>query len=185
MLLQDAATAQVPPETGHSRTTGSEQVNAPSTEAPQETQQESEPIPGPVPSAWTGLQFHDVVCLEIFAGTARLSSALAAQGFQAVAVDNKPCATFRVLQTDLLSESGRALVLDLIQHRKVWYAHFAPPCSTASQARNIKLRQGPSPPPLRTWNQPDGVSGLGFQRVLAKIRIYISTLCRTHQFDKP
>ena len=68
-----------------------------------------------------------LVCLEIFAGTCRLSSALAV-AFQALAVDSRECKTFRLLQFDLLQPSSRAPVFELIRTRRIFYVHAAP-CS--------------------------------------------------------
>ena len=101
-----------------------------------------------------------LVCLEVFAGTARLSSALAAVGFQALAVDSKVGGEMRVLQVNLLQESGRQLVLDMIRSGKIWSVHLAPPCSTSSQARSIPARGRKAPVPLRSFTHPDGLPGL-------------------------
>ena len=104
-----------------------------------------------------------LVCLEVFAGTARLSSALAAVGFQALAVDSRVGGEMRVLQVNLLQESGRQLVLDMIRSGKVWSVHLAPPCSTSSQARSIPARGRQAPVPLRSFTHPDGLPGLSMR----------------------
>ena len=47
---------------------------------------------------------------------------------------------------------------ELILLDKVLYVHFAPPCGTASAARNIQ----PGPPPLRSVRFPMGLPNLSF-----------------------
>ena len=75
-------------------------------------------------------------------------------------MDSRECKSFRLLQVDLLQPSSRHLVLELVRSRRIFYVHAAPPCSTSSQAREIPLAGGFGPKPLRSFNEPDGISGL-------------------------
>ena len=132
-----------------------------------------EGTPAPVPKS-PDASVDTLLCLELFAGSCRLSSAIQSVGFQALAIDSRECATFKVLQVDLLQESGRALVLDLIRQRRVWYVHLAPPCATSSQARGIPTPKW-GPVPLRSFDWPDGLPGLNFvdrSRVQSANRLY-------------
>lgn len=66
-----------------------------------------------------------------------------------------------MLQIDLNSEVERKLFWDLVQNNRVLYVHFAPPCGTASVARNIRMSAtAHGPPPLRSLSQPMGLDNL-------------------------
>ena len=120
-------------------------------------------------------QGHRTVCLELFAGCARLSQALRAEGFDTVAVDCKRDGVHPIVCVDLLSSSGRALVWQILRSGRVCYVHMAPPCSTASAARNIPG----GPAPLRSFQAPDGLPGLPIalrSRVSHANRLY--SFCR-------
>ena len=65
----------------------------------------------------------------------------------------------RSVKCDFLTAAGRALVFDLLKSGRVCYVHMAPPCSTASAARNIS--GGPTPL-LRNAAFPDGLPSLEF-----------------------
>ena len=155
---------------------------------PQATQVEQDPrasgresAPGPAqdqtktPPKEPG-RIADLLCLELFAGSCRLSSALADVGFQTLAVDSREAQGYRVLHLDLLQVSSQELVLDMIRKRRVFYVHCAPPCSTSSQARSIPVsRHSHGPRPLRTFQQPDGRDNLSFvekTRVRSANRLY-------------
>lgn len=56
---------------------------------------------------------------------------------------------------------------DLIREGRVKYVHFAPPCGTASRAREIR-RKGCDPKPLRSDEEPDGLPHLTGMQNLKK-----------------
>ena len=63
-----------------------------------------------------------------------------------------------ILQIDISDANQRAVLEELIALDKVLYVHLAPPCGTASAARQIK----PGPPPLRSVIFPMGLPHLNF-----------------------
>lgn len=85
--------------------------------------------------------------LELFAGSCKLSKCLKEHGFRACRVDHKRCK----------NRVGPCVVMDLTR---------APPCGTASRARERRLpkrlrRLGvPEPKPLRSPEFPMGLPGL-------------------------
>ena len=97
--------------------------------------------------------------LELFCGCGELTVALGNAGFAAIGIDckDKPRGPFLVL--DLASDDALDVILRLIADKRVVLVHIAPPCGTASRAREIRCR-GVDPKPLRTDEHPDGVPGL-------------------------
>ena len=98
-------------------------------------------------------------CLEIFGGSCRLTRTLRSAGFNAWAVD--------YMQNKLQPESPAYLRLDLcladhkrtfwrlLQHPRLLYVHFAPPCGTCSRARKVPIKDAKCPPvPLRSRAPP-------------------------------
>ena len=65
-----------------------------------------------------------------------------------------------IIQMDLTKFEEQRTVLQWISHPAVKGAFLAPPCGTASAARQIKLAQESAPKPLRTLEEPDGISSL-------------------------
>ena len=127
--------------------------------------------------------FADVVCLEIFAGSARLTAELSAVGFDSLAIDhaaNKHRQLAPVLQYDLTVEADRNRLLELLDNPQVMYVHIAMPCGTASKAREIpmaswKLNGRKAPGPLRSPLHPEGLpnlSGLDKTRVSQANMLY-------------
>lgn len=101
-----------------------------------------------------------LLCIEIFAGSCRLSQALSATGFQASAVDHNPCGQFKVFILDLTCSDDQNLVLDLIRQCKPFLVWLAPPCGTASRAKEIPAYDASGraiSKPLRATAWPDGV----------------------------
>ena len=80
----------------------------------------------------------------------------------------------RSVKCDFLTAAGRALVFDLLKSGRVCYVHMAPPCSTASAARNIS--GGPTPL-LRNAAFPDGLPSLEFAQ-----RVRVSQANRLYAF---
>ena len=109
--------------------------------------------------------------LEVFCGCARLAAALRAVGFRVVGIDckdNKDTTPsgLRICWMDLSTPQGQQEFRDLVKELKPVYVHFAPPCGTATKARDIRRKfeitagKFIDPPPLRSDSQPDGLPGL-------------------------
>ena len=108
---------------------------------------------------------HDSIILEIFAGTGCVTACFKSQGFSnSVAVDKVKSAgaLTNIIPLDLTKEEDQQAVFHWIRHPAVRGVFVAPPCGTASAARNIDLpgEDPPRPKPLRSLEQPDGISGL-------------------------
>ena len=84
-------------------------------------------MPAGVPPRYV-LQNEACVCIEIFAGTARLTKALRQQGLTTEPFDI-------AMGHDMLRRELVLKLKDMIQHGSVKYVHFAPPCSSYSPAR--------------------------------------------------
>ena len=99
-------------------------------------------------------------------------------GFDALGIDwryNRDTPVCKVLSIDLLLLHRQALLRRILQDERVVYAHLAPPCGTASAARNIRRRRGPDPKPLRDTAHPDGLlslQGVNKERVEAANTFY-------------
>ena len=78
--------------------------------------------------------------------------------FQVISVDHETTKGVPILQIDISDANQRAVLEELIALDKVLYVHLAPPCGTASAARQIK----PGPPPLRSVIFPMGLPHLNF-----------------------
>ena len=109
--------------------------------------------------------------VELCAGTARVTASLIELGFEAIAVDHKRAqgASAPTMIADLTSSEGSSLVTSWLQLPECIGFFAAPPCGTCSRAREIT--SVPGPPPLRTDEEPDGVSslqGVSFERALRR-----------------
>ena len=96
--------------------------------------------------------------VEIFCGKAGLSKKLRNKFFQVVSVDHVAAKGIPILKINIEKAAEREVLEELLQLEKVLYVHFAPPCGTASAARDIQ----PGPPPLRSYNFPMGLPHLTF-----------------------
>ena len=115
--------------------------------------------------------------LDLFCGTAGVAAAFRAMGGEALGIDHiidKRRVKRPVAKVDLSKQDGQATVLQWIEEDKVDAVMLAPPCGTASRAREIpvpkrhKLRKGMQPVPLRSEAEPMGLSSL---RGVAKIKV--------------
>ena len=120
----------------------------------------------------------ELLIIEVFAGSCNLSATLVKHGFQAIAVDHIQSHKFRVMQLDLTSQHDQALLLDLIRHQQPFLVWMAPPCGTASRAKNIPVHNKSGQAfscPLRSDDFPDGLpdlSGINLDRVLHANSLY-------------
>ena len=122
--------------------------------------------------------------LEIFCGCGELAAQMKQVGFRSLGVDcsankDRPRCSYIVL--DLTTASGQATFWKLVDEYEVVWVHFAPPCGTASRARERRLfsADGQSaeldPLPLRSDAYPDGLptlEGSDFERVRAANVLY-------------
>ena len=88
-----------------------------------------------------------------------------------------------VLTLDFQDAHSVTLVKQLLSDPKCIYAHFAPPCGTASRARMIVRKNRFNPPVLRSEQYPNGfphLKGVYRDRVAKANRLYSITqdLCR-------
>ena len=108
-------------------------------------------------------------CIEIFSGSGRLTATLRMCGLkESYGIDHLVSKHVRspTLKLDLNTEDGRAVLFQLLEDPDLCYVHLAPPCGTASRARDLRRREGYDPPQLRTEWKPDGLDNL--PPVLAK-----------------
>lgn len=87
--------------------------------------------------------FSDLLFVEIFAGTARLSSAVHDLGFETMAVDRSAARSSKhhIALYDLTDPLQLQALLQVIREEadRIIAVHMAPACGTASRARERKL----------------------------------------------
>ena len=101
--------------------------------------------------------------MELFAGTGGVTACFKRHGFTnsiAVGKVRSQGSLVSIVQLDLTSYEQQQTVLHWIKHPGVKGVFLAPPCGTASAARQIKLPKEHAPKPLRTLEEPDGISSL-------------------------
>ena len=113
-----------------------------------------------------------------------LSASLRQLGFQSLAYDhggNRHHCRHQVINMDLTLDGSLEIIHDLIHNHSVVYVHVAPPCGTASRARDrplsakLKSIGVHEPQPLRSEAYPAGVPGLfgtDLDRVKSANKIY-------------
>ena len=130
----------------------------------------------------SGLTAGDIIVIEIFCGTAGVTASFKRHGFSnaiAVAKTKQAGMLAGVISLDLTSLADQILVLQWLEHPSVHAVFLAPPCGTASAARFIELPNEKAPRPLRTPEEPDGVSdleGVELERVRAANILYAFTV---------
>ncbi len=122
--------------------------------------------------------------MELCAGSATLCASFKARGVQVIAVDsarNRHSAKVPILVIDLTTEVGQNTIRRIITEGGIAYIHMAPPCGTASRARErpvsawLQSQGVPSPKPLRSEEFPcglEGIEGENAVRVAAANAIY-------------
>ena len=120
-------------------------------------------------SKFAGRSINDLLVVEIFAGSARLTKACKGLGLRAVAVDKTldRSENVHIFQCDLTQPSEFESLISFLEAEKanLGWVHLAPACGTASKARE---RQQPGlerkgfnlPKPLRSEQYPLGIPGL-------------------------
>ena len=123
-------------------------------------------------------QLHQILFLEVFAGSARLTRAARAKGFNGLAIDHTNQRTqIDVVNYDLGIHEHVQDLIQLIteQANDIAFVWFAPPCGTASRAREkpIPAFKGTSfktPQPLRSVDCPDQLDGLeGLDKIKVEV----------------
>ena len=122
--------------------------------------------------ATAGASLSDCLIVEVFAGTGRVTACLKQLGLQSsFGVDHVRSrqAAAQIVMCDLSTSQGQDLLWSWLRNPFVVGLFLAPPCGSASRARQIplgrfnnkrrrKARHGPAP--LRTDDHPNGVPGL-------------------------
>ena len=134
-----------------------------------------------------GMLVEDLLFIEVFAGTAKLSKAAKDVGFQTLPIDKTTARASQIFvaQYDLADPNAVQAVLEVLRseaHRTA-AVHFAPACGTASKAREKKLQQFVKkgykvPVPLRSAIKPmglDKLSGLDKVRTETANLVYSAT----------
>ena len=140
-------------------------------------------IPASIIEPAVGADLARPFALEICASSARLTAALLEAGFEAKGIDyagNKDVPVAPVVLLDLTSTDGQHRPAQLVRHPRLAYVHFAPPCGTASRARERRIPglAGGGPAPLRSTQFPLGLPNLeadmprAFRRVMTANVIY-------------
>ena len=123
-------------------------------------------------------------CLELCAGSGRLTAALRQVGLDAWGVDHKKSKllpeTAAMILLDLTDPSDVKILWRLLEHPLLIFVFMAPPCGTCSRSRERAVPGvlGGGPPPLRSDDFPEGFPDLAerlpdqFDRVTAANLIY-------------
>ena len=101
--------------------------------------------------------------LELCCGTAGLTASFKRCGLTScMAIDKVKSkgAKASITQLDLTDFGVQRMVIQWLHHPAVVGLFWAPPCGTASAARQIELPDEPGPKPLRSILEPDGLEGL-------------------------
>eukprot|EP00973_Karenia_brevis_P074466 10347396-Karenia_brevis.AAC.1 len=116
--------------------------------------------------------------LEVFCGSGRLANELGKVGFKVIGFDhvaNKDIPLCKLVHVDLTTENGARILKTIIEEHRVVYVHFAPPCGTATRAREIRRSTGVGPKPLRSMQYPEGfpdLTGTNRDRVQSANKLY-------------
>ena len=128
------------------------------------------------------------LALELCSGSAGVSLELGKLGWAAVAVDRKVKVRsdeFVLITADLRHKTVQKDLLRIARHPDLRYVHVAPPCGTASRARDKLVRPHvqredlPDPPQLRSDAFPMGLPNLNTRHpklylpVVAANEVYI------------
>ena len=105
------------------------------------------------------------IFIELCAGSAKLSAACATKGMTALSIDhssNRHRTRHHVKTLDLSDAQSWEILRDVCRNHQVIWVHIAPPCGTASRARERQLStMHHGPKPLRSPKFPEGLPWLG------------------------
>ena len=126
--------------------------------------------------------------VEACCGCALLSSCVAKVGFEVMPIDfegNKHRPYVHVIQLDLRKPETWDFLRYVARSRRPFHFHFAPPCGTASRARDYPMAEGyHGPPPLRSEQWPLGfpwLNGIWAAKVESANTIYLE-ICSFCEF---
>ena len=92
---------------------------------------------------FSGKCIGDLLFVEIFAGSARLSKVARDSGFQALPIDKTTARASQIFiaQYDLTEQESLHAIIDILttEKERILAVHLAPACGTASRAREKKL----------------------------------------------
>ena len=153
---------------------------------PEESVQAVQDMPGPGIGR-SGQPSRSCFTLELCCGSAGLSAKLKRVGFSTVAVDhpsNQHTPKVACLHMDLTKPSSWQILRKMVSEGRVIYVHVAPPCGTATRARDkpvplrLRRRGAPNPKPLRSLEHPEGLPdlrGINAAKVRSANDIYSAT----------
>ena len=126
-----------------------------------------------------------MLCIEIFAGCAQLSSSLREAGFSVVPIDHKKGKLLKakLMVLDLTKQADIDVLFNMLMTANVACCHCAPVCGTGSRAREIPLPPGMEQfkaEPMRSEQYPLGLphlQGSEADRVAVANKLYFITLC--------
>ena len=134
----------------------------------------------------TKTEFENLICIEIFSGSGKLTASIRKVGMRAVAVDrssNRTSGPVTIL--DLTVEDDIVFLENFIESEKsnIMLVHLAPPCGTSSAARNkrhpdLELAGHTLPRPLHSQQYPMGLPelrGLDAAKVKSANTLYWAT----------
>ena len=130
--------------------------------------------------------FENLLCIEIFSGSGKLTATIRKLGLRAVAVDRSSSRTTGpVMHLDLTKHDDLVFLKNFIRSERdnLIYVHLAPPCGTCSAARNKRHRNLEQagfnlPQPLRSKLYPMGlphIRGLDAAKVASANLLYQAT----------
>ena len=97
-----------------------------------------------IQGSFTSCNISDLLFVEIFAGTARLSKAARDMGMEALPVDKTAARStqIHIAQYDVTEPDQLSALMEVLENEKhrIAAVHLAPACGTASKAREKKLR---------------------------------------------
>ena len=134
----------------------------------------------------TKTEFENLICIEIFSGSGKLTASIRKVGMRAVAIDRSSDRTSGpVTILDLTVEDDIVFLENFIESEKsnIMLVHLAPPCGTSSAARNkrhpdLELAGYTLPRPLRSQQHPMGLPelrGLDAAKVKSANALYWAT----------
>lgn len=130
-----------------------------------------------------GLQLDEtsLLVIEACAGTATLSSVLKDVGFEVLPIDfgkQRNSSHLHIINLDLRKRHSWDFLAKIAMSRRMFHIHGAPPCGTASKAREIPMGEGHhGPPQLRSEQYPLGfpwLQGVNKDRVQSANAIYVN-----------
>ena len=130
-----------------------------------------------------GLQLDEtsLLVIEACAGTATLSSVLKDVGFEVLPIDfgkQRNSSHLHIINLDLRKRHSWDFLAKIAMSRRMFHFHGAPPCGTASKAREIPMGEDHhGPPQLRSEQYPLGfpwLQGVNKDRVQSANAIYVN-----------